>query len=69
MSAHTLPLEESERQIVLMALAMLSLKHPGRDDMLNRIALRIDNDKEGRAEMFDMLRRIRSEANARKDTG
>jgi hypothetical protein len=40
--ARALVLEESDRQLVLMALAILSLECPGFDDALNRIAVRID---------------------------
>lgn len=67
----TLELDESERQMVLMALAHLSIERPGWDDALNRIALRIDNestvrapelhrpdDRSPRAAMFDGFREI-----------
>jgi len=53
-------LGEDERQLVLLALAVLSLQSPGFEDALNRIASRIDTVKDGRAEMYDDFRRCRS---------
>lgn len=50
---------EEERQMVLLALAHLAVERPGWDDALNRIALRIDNDHEGRAALYDKFRRLR----------
>jgi hypothetical protein len=55
-SAHALPLSEEERQVVLIALGHLAAERRGWDDMLNRIALRIDNAVEGRAEAYDNFR-------------
>lgn len=55
----TLKLEEGERQMVLMALALLSVQRPGWDDELLRIALRIDNRCDGRAVMYDEFRKLR----------
>lgn len=65
----TLELEEGERQALLMALAHLSVERPGWDDMLNRIAVRIDNVGDGldywgrpvcgRALMYDGFRALR----------
>jgi hypothetical protein len=56
----SLALEEGDRQIVLLALAVLSLANPGFDQTLNALALRIDNaDEHGRARMYDVLRRLR----------
>lgn len=55
---HTLELEEGERQAVLLALAHLSVDRPGWDDMLNRLAVRIDNIREGRAVMYDEFREL-----------
>jgi hypothetical protein len=57
--ARALVLEESDRQLVLMALAILSLECPGFDDALNRIAVRIDNIAEGRSVMYDAFRKYR----------
>ena len=54
-----LELEESDRQLVLLALAVLSLKSPGFDDALNRIARRIDTEKDDRAVMYDQFRELR----------
>jgi hypothetical protein len=56
-----LDLEEADRQLVLLALAVLSLRSPGFDDALNRIAVRIDNVEGGRAKMYDELRRLRED--------
>jgi hypothetical protein len=55
---HTIVLDESERQAVLLALAKLSLERPGWDDMLNRIALKMDNASAGRAQMYDSFRAL-----------
>lgn len=51
-----LPLTEEQRQLVLLALARLALEHPGFDDALNGIALGLDNNVNGRAEMYDGFR-------------
>jgi hypothetical protein len=54
----TLELDEGDRQAVLLALARLAVERPGWDDMLNRIAMRIDNVNEGRAVLFDEFRAL-----------
>jgi hypothetical protein len=54
-----LDLEESDRQLVLLALAVLSLKNPGFDDALNEIAKKIDNVENDRAKMYDGFRELR----------
>lgn len=51
-------LDECERQLVLMALAHLSVERPGFDDALNRIALKVDDERAGRAVMFDGFREL-----------
>jgi len=56
-----LELDESDRQLVLMALAHLSLRFPGFDDALNRVAMRIDNVVDGRAKLFDGFRELRND--------
>lgn len=58
-------LGEDERQLVLLALAVLSLQSPGFDDALNRIAARIDTVKDDRAVMYDEFRRCRSDEPAK----
>jgi hypothetical protein len=61
----SLDLPEEDRQMVLLALAVLSLESPGFDDALNRIALRIDNhyvrrvDDSERAVTYDEFRDAR----------
>jgi hypothetical protein len=58
---HLLQIEEEERQVLLLALAHLANERPGWDDMLNRIALRIDNEDSkhpGRAAMYDALKTL-----------
>jgi hypothetical protein len=55
----TLELDEVERQLVLLALAQLSLKNPGFDYALNLIAVKMDKVKGGRAELFDRFREAR----------
>lgn len=51
-------LDEGERQAVLFAIAKLSIERPGWDDMLNRIAVRMDNVEDGRAKMYDEFREL-----------
>jgi hypothetical protein len=60
-STPKLELDESDRQMVLMALAHLSVSRPGWDDALNRIALRIDNMIEGRADLYDRFRKLKAD--------
>lgn len=55
----TLELEEADRQLVLLALAVLSLESPGFDYALNEVAKRIDNVEKDRAVMYDQLRECR----------
>lgn len=58
---HNLPLSEEERQATLLALAHLANERPGWDQMLNNIALRIDNDDPkypGRAAMYDAFKHV-----------
>ena len=54
----TLELDEGDRQLVLMALAHLSVERPGWDDALHRIAMKIDNDAVGRPQMYDDFRKL-----------
>ncbi len=56
-----LELEEGDRQLVLLALAVLSLRSPGFDDALNRIAVHIDNVSNGRAQIYDKFRETRAD--------
>lgn len=52
-------IEEGDRQLILLALAVLSLASPGFDGALNTIAMRIDNIDAGRAKTYDEFRRLR----------
>lgn len=54
----TVEFSEEERQIVLQALAQLAVARPGWDNVLNQIALKMDNNQEGRAQMFDGFRAL-----------
>lgn len=54
--AATLYLDEADRQMVLLALARLSVERPGWEYCLHAIALQIDAQSEGRALMFDNFR-------------
>lgn len=68
LSSHvSLELPEEDRQLVLMALAHLSLKRPGWDYALNLIARRIDNVLEDRAVLYDQLRRMSAEEKEAED--
>lgn len=62
----TLDLDESDRQLVLLALAVLSLRSPGLDYALNRVACRIDNVESGRAEMYEAFRAARRDVEAKQ---
>jgi hypothetical protein len=62
----TLELDESDRQIVLLALAVLSLRSPGLDYALNRVARRIDNVKGDRAELYEAFRRVRRDVETKR---
>jgi len=62
-----LELDESDRQIVLLALAVLSLRSPGLDYALNRVACRIDSMKGDRAETYEAFRRARSDVETKKE--
>jgi hypothetical protein len=55
-----LELTEEERQLVLMALAELSVRAPGFDFALNTVAVKIDRVEDGRGVMFDTLRSFRA---------
>jgi len=60
MSLHdlTLTITEEERQMLLLALAVLVSQRPGWDYACNEIALKMDNNKDGRGQMFDQLRAL-----------
>jgi hypothetical protein len=56
---HVIAFNEDERQTVLLALAELSIARPGWVNMLNEIALKMDNkDQHGHAEMFEGFRQL-----------
>ena len=52
-------LDECDRQLLLMALAHLSIERPGWDYALNRLALQFDIEADGRAAMYDQFRALR----------
>jgi hypothetical protein len=59
MSGYVLNLSEGERQALLLALGHLAVERPGWDDMLARIAVRIDNHTEaGRPDLYDKFREL-----------
>lgn len=53
-----LEIEEGERQMILLALAELSLSRPGLDYALNNIAIQFDNVENGRAKTYDSFREL-----------
>ena len=59
MTDHVLHVSEEQRQLLLLALAHLSLEHPGFDFALNELALKADNNVGDRAEMYDGFRALR----------
>jgi hypothetical protein len=54
----TLTLDEGERQLVLKALAHLSIIFPGWEYATSRVAHRIDNTREGRPQLYDDFREL-----------
>jgi hypothetical protein len=69
MKLTTVTLEEEQRQALLLAMAHLSLARPGWDDLLNRIALKMDNviqvGSTDRAQLYDEFRRAFSQISNR----
>ena len=59
---HVMRLNEGERQMMLMALAHLSIERPGWDNALQRMAMQLDNEKNGRPQMYDGFRKLCREA-------
>lgn len=62
-------IEEEERQMILLALAELSLARPGWEDALERIAKKMDNvvgDGPGHAELFHFFRGLPVKAAAER---
>lgn len=55
---HVLQISEEERQALLLSLAHLANERPGWDDMLSRIALRIDNKVSDRPQMYDEFKKL-----------
>ena len=59
---YRIELSEEDRQLVILALAKLSLEQPGWAQALNEIALKMDNSlPDGSAEMFQAFRAIRGD--------
>jgi hypothetical protein len=56
---HVMRLDEGQRQMMLMALAHLSVERPGWDDALQRLAIQLDNEQDGRPQMYDEFRKLR----------
>lgn len=57
---HTLTIDESQRQLLLMALAMLAVERPGFNEALAEIAIKVDNNVRGKAKMFEAFKELRS---------
>jgi len=55
---HVMRLDEGERQMMLMALAHLAVERPGWDDALQRLAKQLDNEENGRPQMYDEFRKL-----------
>lgn len=58
---HTITVTEEQRQMILVALAELSIARPGWVMALEEAALTMDNEVDGQAEMFEKLRRTHSD--------
>ena len=52
--------DEGQRQMILLALAHLSVERPGWDHALNEIARKMDRINEGRARLYDQFRKLTS---------
>jgi hypothetical protein len=63
-----LVLSEEDRQLVLLALAVLSLESPGLDYAANCVAVRMDNVVDGRAVMYGDFRHCRADGAPRPRT-
>ena len=50
-------LNESDRQAVILALANLAVERPGWNYMLTRIALKMDNDRGGKPQMYEEFKK------------
>lgn len=57
-------LTEAERQLLLMALAHLSVERPGWYAALNRLAVKVDDARAASAEVFEEFRRMHQRATA-----
>lgn len=62
----TIDLDDGEQQLVLMALAHLANKRPGFDHALNEIALKMDERREGRAQLFEEFKGLDPDSDAEK---
>lgn len=58
---HTIQVTEEQRQVIIVALAELSLSRPGWVNFLEEAALTMDNKVDGQAELFEKIRRTRSD--------
>lgn len=65
MPDHTIAISEEERQMLILALALLSLARPGWDYAANEVALKFDNNDNGRAMMYDDMRRLNADREKR----
>jgi hypothetical protein len=63
----TVEIDDAQRQLILLALAHLSIERPGFD--LNTIALLFDNSLDGRAQLYDEFRRLALEMRGEKALG
>lgn len=63
--SYQIEVDEEQRQLILMALAHLAVERPGWDDALSRIAVLADNVVEGKPEMYEQFKRLRSESRSR----
>lgn len=62
---HTITIDESQRQAILLAIAHLGISRPGWDYMLTQIALQMDNKRpDGEPEMFRQFQEIEKRARA-----
>jgi hypothetical protein len=58
-------IDESQRQLILMALAALAVEHPGFDYALSEIASKIDNPSANGPEMYHEFKTFREGARQR----
>lgn len=62
LDSHTITIDESQRQMTLLALAILALQRPGWNMALNEIAQKMDNvAPDGTCQMFEDFKKYNAD--------